>query len=1089
MAVPTFQKKQARLAAALVATLLAATLLPLSLVSADHPDGNGYIVVFTPQDGDVRDGGLFMNAELGYYHFDVEVFDANGDAFPLTQYGFVVYSLEGNGSCTGSSNPQCLYVTGGQFAEATNTFTVSVPSAAIAFQGEFPSNGVGVYLVLHRDADGNTLLNTETGTLPTGHYSALTEGLFSQSSFAEADQADGHGTPIFVADFEVDGVIEAGNPLINPGFEATVPNGQGDGYRFPGAEYGFSSAIPPWVLFRADPTDGNSEPASAHFLATHGGAGGSYASIHYDIADNGQNLIYGQFISPPVGGLGAWVAGEGLTLSFDASANGNFGWVAGATVHYMDENGVEQWLYRASSTGVPGSYDWQATTYDFSAIPAGSQLVAVFFTFDQNLPDYAILKLDNVKLNNAVLVANPPSVSMDNDLNDGFSGFILPQGGVLTPSMVLRMEQLQLNGMAAYVFEVSAEDYTAGGADSVDLHDGLHFQFDILNEQALTQGIQSSIFTTSTKMRFLDDEGNLSERALVVVPGDAVTGRVVPWMYKDIAVGDTYENTFGSHSEPVSGYHSVVRNQMMGLSLADHFDYAFTPIILEATVGGSLLGETVVTVECPDAIPGLPCVSDPTPDLVVNFSTTSRVLEDVTVELYAMGDPSLVLGTAVMTAPEGTATFHLDQAQMDALYDLEDLRVMARTTGGLFTSAATSADYLRLDNSMPIANFVITPAEGLTSLTTITVADDSVDVDGSIEKRSWLVSFVSDSTDDMDDISGWTLARPNNEDTGENQLGFTFSVPDDGDFELKLIVEDNDGAYTETTQQFSVANVAPTASIETVEFAGPNQAVTMTGTADDADGSVLLDETVWSIEPAPLSLVAGPFGETAEAIFAVGGEYTISLSVVDDDLETTTVTRLLVIDDVGAETTVSIEEVPATGWFTEAVDVTITRSDDFSGVAFTRSTVNGALAQSRTGESDYVRTISQDGEYVFAAESTDRAGNTGPAATVSFGIDTQAPTVALAESEFLPLLPWHVHNRGETVTLVALATDVTSQVAKVEFFRDGRLLGTDTDGADGWSFDWDTSLDTGVWDVFAIAYDNAGHSTTSSAHRYIIHDI
>lgn len=72
---------------------------------------------------------------------------------------------------------------------------------------------------------------------------------------------------------------------------------------------------------------------------------------------------------------------------------------------------------------------------------------------------------------------------------------------------------------------------------------------------------------------------------------------------------------------------------------------------------------------------------------------------------------------------------------------------------------------------------------------------------------------------------------------------------------------------------------------------------------------------------------------------------------------------------------------------------------------------------------------------------------------------------ALMEGEAFPQIAWAdgdgllaVRN-GEAVTLSALATDADGTVASVEFFADDVLIGTDTDGSDGWTLFWDSPLD------------------------------
>ena len=67
-----------------------------------------------------------------------------------------------------------------------------------------------------------------------------------------------------------------------------------------------------------------------------------------------------------------------------------------------------------------------------------------------------------------------------------------------------------------------------------------------------------------------------------------------------------------------------------------------------------------------------------------------------------------------------------------------------------------------------------------------------------------------------------------------------------------------------------------------------------------------------------------------------------------------------------------------------------------------------------------------------------------------------------------------------TMTLTATANDADGAVAKVEFYQGGSLIGTDSNGADGWSVGW-SSVPVGNYTLTAKAFDNVGASTASPA--------
>jgi hypothetical protein len=66
---------------------------------------------------------------------------------------------------------------------------------------------------------------------------------------------------------------------------------------------------------------------------------------------------------------------------------------------------------------------------------------------------------------------------------------------------------------------------------------------------------------------------------------------------------------------------------------------------------------------------------------------------------------------------------------------------------------------------------------------------------------------------------------------------------------------------------------------------------------------------------------------------------------------------------------------------------------------------------------------------------------------------------------------------GQNITLAANATDPDGTISKVEFYRSGTLIGTDTVAP--YSAVW-TNAQKGNYDLFARATDNAGNSSNSA---------
>lgn len=148
-------------------------------------------------------------------------------------------------------------------------------------------------------------------------------------------------------------------------------------------------------------------------------------------------------------------------------------------------------------------------------------------------------------------------------------------------------------------------------------------------------------------------------------------------------------------------------------------------------------------------------------------------------------------------------------------------------------------------------------------------------------------------------------------------------------------------------------------------------------------------------------------------------------------------------------------------WYISCVEITLTATDDYSGVAITYYRIDGGDWMEYTEPFE----ICDDGEHALEYYSIDYAENVeevkGP---FDFKIDQTSPEVSLT-----------VEKQGFNKWLfIADADDATSGVARVEFYVDDELVGEVTEPP--YYFLWTgISFDKGQ----AIAYDNAGNSAES----------
>jgi hypothetical protein len=176
-------------------------------------------------------------------------------------------------------------------------------------------------------------------------------------------------------------------------------------------------------------------------------------------------------------------------------------------------------------------------------------------------------------------------------------------------------------------------------------------------------------------------------------------------------------------------------------------------------------------------------------------------------------------------------------------------------------------------------------------------------------------------------------------------------------------------------------------------------------------------DTPWSTTP------------TASHAYTPAGLYTAALQIQDSDGGLNGTTRTVPIDDASPWTTASLSGPPGeNGWYTGPVTVTLTATDDRSGVAKTTYRLDGGAAQ------DYRDPISVSGEgnHTISYGSEDRATNVERDKTASIRIDSVAPSTDVTYSGTLDgdvfVSPILVH---------LAATDATSGVANTSYSIDG----------------------------------------------------
>lgn len=136
---------------------------------------------------------------------------------------------------------------------------------------------------------------------------------------------------------------------------------------------------------------------------------------------------------------------------------------------------------------------------------------------------------------------------------------------------------------------------------------------------------------------------------------------------------------------------------------------------------------------------------------------------------------------------------------------------------------------------------------------------------------------------------------------------------------------------------------------------------------------------------------------------------------------------------------------------------------------------NSLIGTDTTSPYSAAWSTSTPGTYTIAAMAQDADGGSSWSSSVTVIVDAanRAPTVSLTSPA-----AGATFTAPATVNLAASASDTDGSIARVEFFSGTTRLATDTTAP--YSYTW-SSVASGTYSVTAVAYDNAGASTTSAA--------
>lgn len=233
---------------------------------------------------------------------------------------------------------------------------------------------------------------------------------------------------------------------------------------------------------------------------------------------------------------------------------------------------------------------------------------------------------------------------------------------------------------------------------------------------------------------------------------------------------------------------------------------------------------------------------------------------------------------------------------------------------------------------------------------------------------------------------------------------------------------------SDTMPPVTTASLSPSVP----DGSGGNYASPVTVTLGATDNDSGVAKTEYSVNSGIWKTYSSPFS------FGTDGTYTVEFRSTDNagneegnkSVQFAIALPVVILDTAAPTTTAAIDPLSAdgsNGWHVSPVTVTLTATDDKSGVDSTQFSLDGAPW------ADYSApvVVSSDGVHSFEFRSTDFAGNVEATKAVSFKIDTAKPnlTATVDPSASDGVNGWYV----TAVNVTLATTDGGSGLAKTEY--------------------------------------------------------
>ncbi|MFQ5979663.1 MAG: PKD domain-containing protein [Candidatus Heimdallarchaeota archaeon] len=446
--------------------------------------------------------------------------------------------------------------------------------------------------------------------------------------------------------------------------------------------------------------------------------------------------------------------------------------------------------------------------------------------------------------------------------------------------------------------------------------------------------------------------------------------------------------------------------------------------------------------------------------------STDTISHDVTILDLT---PTAAFSWAPEPQDEGSAVLFTDESTSSP----DSIVSWAWDFGGLGTSAEQHPSFTFIDDGTYTVTLIVTDDDASTDTVrhTITINNVAPSVEAGVDQtvnEGGLVSldpatFTDDGTGDthtatIDWGDGTIEAGLVAEIAGSGTVSGSHTYVDNGDYYVAVLVIDDDGAATLDMLIITVNNVAPSVQAGADQTVNEGELVSLDPATftDDGTGDTHTAMITWgdgTVDVGLVSEIAGSGTVSGSHTYADNGDYTITVTVTDDDSTSGSDTLMITVNNVAPSVEAGAHQTVNEGELVSLDPATFT--DDGTGDTHTAmitwgdGTVDVGLVSEIAGSGTVSgsHTYADNGDYTITVTVTDDDG----AAT--------SDALAMTVNNVAPLLS-------------GTADQIGNEASPIIF-----LAGTvDDPGADTFEFRWD-------WDNDGT-YDTSWSSTSTASYTW-----